>query len=270
MANVGKNIKQIRTKRKMTQDDLADKLFVSRQTVSNYETGRSNPDIDMLVKIAEVLETDVNILIFGIPTPPDKKQDYIKLTISLFITILLSIGIGIYTPYAEKWLDDMFDYGLLFINIIFWRPLLFLSLGWCLMQAVRVFFGAKPLKGKVFSTLHYIILALLVIYGIIVIPFCIDRLFTAREMFRLSELHISFSYDQIEHFLPRGWEQLIWNIYAFFAYFHYKYPSIYLFHGTFFLLGIGLWGTGRSKKEAAASSMDTPSAPGSDRSDSAG
>lgn len=270
MANVGKNIKQIRIKKKMTQDDLADKLFVSRQTISNYETGRSNPDIEMLIKIAEVLETDVNILIFGIPTPPDKKQDYIKLIISLSITLLLSIGIGIYTPYAEKWMKDTFDYGLMFINIIFLHPLLLLSLGYCLMQAFRILFGAKPLTGKIFTIIHHIIIAFLVVYGIIVIPFCMDKLFTAGEMLRLSKLQTSYSSSQIKHFLPGAWEQLILQIYGFFAYFHSRFPSIYLFHGTFFLLGIGLWGTGRSKKEAAASSMDTPSAPGSDRSDSAG
>ena len=42
MANVGKQIRKLRTARSMTQDDLAEQLFVSRQTVSNYETGASH------------------------------------------------------------------------------------------------------------------------------------------------------------------------------------------------------------------------------------
>lgn len=41
MANVGKNIRNLRTQKKLTQDELAEKLFVSRQTVSNYENGVS-------------------------------------------------------------------------------------------------------------------------------------------------------------------------------------------------------------------------------------
>ena len=65
MAKVGKYIRIKRNKRGLSQEELAEKLFVSRQTVSNYENGRSNPDIDMLVKIAEVLETDVQTLIYG-------------------------------------------------------------------------------------------------------------------------------------------------------------------------------------------------------------
>ena len=48
---------------------LAEKLFVTRQTVSNYETGKSRPDVEMLTRIAEVLETDVSTLIYG-PKPP--------------------------------------------------------------------------------------------------------------------------------------------------------------------------------------------------------
>ena len=53
MADVGKNIRHLRIQKHMTQDELAERLFVSRQTVSHYETGKSNPDIDMLLKIAE-------------------------------------------------------------------------------------------------------------------------------------------------------------------------------------------------------------------------
>ena len=54
MAKVGKNIRLQRTKQGISQETLAEQLYVSRQTVSNYETGKSYPDIDMLVKIAEV------------------------------------------------------------------------------------------------------------------------------------------------------------------------------------------------------------------------
>ena len=57
MKDIGKNIKAIRQTKGMTQNDLADALYVTRQTVSNYENGRSQPDLDMLLKIAEILES---------------------------------------------------------------------------------------------------------------------------------------------------------------------------------------------------------------------
>ena len=58
MRDIGKNIRQLRIQKNMTQDDLAEKLFVTRQTISNYETGRSRPDVEMLAKIATPSFTD--------------------------------------------------------------------------------------------------------------------------------------------------------------------------------------------------------------------
>ena len=57
MRDIGKNIRYLRESKGLTQDQLAEKLFVTRQTVSNYETGRTRPDVDMIVSIANVLRT---------------------------------------------------------------------------------------------------------------------------------------------------------------------------------------------------------------------
>lgn len=79
MADVGKNIRHLRIQKHMTQDELAERLFVSRQTVSHYETGKSNPDIDMLLKIAEVFQTDVTVLIFGTSDMAERRKDVRRL-----------------------------------------------------------------------------------------------------------------------------------------------------------------------------------------------
>ena len=67
MRDIGKNIRTLRIRRGLTQDELAEALFVTRQTVSNYETGRSRPDVEMLLKIAKVLEADILHLLYGLP-----------------------------------------------------------------------------------------------------------------------------------------------------------------------------------------------------------
>lgn len=74
MRDIGKNIRQLRVNNKMTQDELAEKLFVTRQTVSNYETGKSRPDIDMLVRMSELLGCDVNSILYGIIEQTDEKK----------------------------------------------------------------------------------------------------------------------------------------------------------------------------------------------------
>lgn len=67
MAAVGRHIKQLRTARGMTQEALAQKLYVTRQTVSAWETGRSQPDLDALEQIAAALGAEVTEVIYGLP-----------------------------------------------------------------------------------------------------------------------------------------------------------------------------------------------------------
>ena len=57
MRDIGKNIRTLRTRRGLSQDQLAEALHVTRQTVSNYETGRSRPDVEMLTALAEALNS---------------------------------------------------------------------------------------------------------------------------------------------------------------------------------------------------------------------
>ena len=57
------NLKKIRKEKGYTQEELAAKVGVVRQTVSKWEKGLSVPDADILRKLAEILNTDINILL---------------------------------------------------------------------------------------------------------------------------------------------------------------------------------------------------------------
>ena len=57
---LNENIKAIRKSKGLSQQELAIKLNVVRQTISKWEQGLSVPDSDMLVLISEVLETPVS------------------------------------------------------------------------------------------------------------------------------------------------------------------------------------------------------------------
>lgn len=60
---LNENIKAIRKSKGLSQEELAIKLNVVRQTISKWEQGLSVPDSDMLISIAEVLETPVSTLL---------------------------------------------------------------------------------------------------------------------------------------------------------------------------------------------------------------
>lgn len=60
---LNENIKVIRKSNGLSQEELAIKLNVVRQTISKWEQGLSVPDADMLISISEVLETPVSTLL---------------------------------------------------------------------------------------------------------------------------------------------------------------------------------------------------------------
>ena len=60
---LNENIKAVRKTRGLSQEELAIKLNVVRQTISKWENGLSVPDSDMLITISEVLETPVSTLL---------------------------------------------------------------------------------------------------------------------------------------------------------------------------------------------------------------
>ncbi len=70
----GENLKAMRKAKGYTQEELAIKINVVRQTVSKWEKGLSVPDADMLSQIAEVLDTKVSVLLGGTITEETDKD----------------------------------------------------------------------------------------------------------------------------------------------------------------------------------------------------
>jgi putative transcriptional regulator len=60
---LGENIKMYRQKKQLTQEALAARLHVTRQTISKWEKNYSVPDAEMLVRLAEILEVQTSQLL---------------------------------------------------------------------------------------------------------------------------------------------------------------------------------------------------------------
>lgn len=68
------NLKNLRKQKGLSQEELAERLHVVRQTVSKWEKGLSVPDADLLIRIAEILETSVSTLLGDTVAPSEDKN----------------------------------------------------------------------------------------------------------------------------------------------------------------------------------------------------
>ena len=62
--NIADNLRQIRAKKRISQDELADLCGISQQYVCKIENEKVNPSIYILWKIADALEVTVNDLVY--------------------------------------------------------------------------------------------------------------------------------------------------------------------------------------------------------------
>lgn len=62
---LGNKIKYYRGEKELSQEELAERVYVSRQTISNWENNKSYPDINSIVLISEIFEISIDNLIKG-------------------------------------------------------------------------------------------------------------------------------------------------------------------------------------------------------------
>lgn len=89
---LNENIKTIRKSKGLSQEELAVKLNVVRQTISKWEKGLSVPDSEMLISISEILETPVSTLLGE--TVTEIKTDDLKVISEKLETINLQLAQG--------------------------------------------------------------------------------------------------------------------------------------------------------------------------------
>lgn len=123
--NIGKRIANLRKKQKMTQEQLAEKLFVTDKTVSSWESNRTEPNLEMLISLSKILDCDVSYLIYGDNVKSDVETEIkIKLSEKEFKELHLFLKENAdfqgksrqedtyYEPMYRKFINDQFEKGL--------------------------------------------------------------------------------------------------------------------------------------------------------------
>lgn len=106
MSSINKNIKKLRKERGMSQDDLAARVYVTRQTISNWEIGKSNPALSDIERLAQALDCEVTEILYGVKDGSYKKfQPRYLLLAAVCAAVLAACGIlqaTVYPRLAEQ------------------------------------------------------------------------------------------------------------------------------------------------------------------------
>lgn len=86
MNQVSTSIKQLRKEKSLSQEQLAEQLHVTRQAVSNWETAKTQPDIDTLTALSEAFDVSVERLIYG------KEKPRFHFAVEIFPRESISLG----------------------------------------------------------------------------------------------------------------------------------------------------------------------------------
>ncbi len=90
MVECGLRLKAIRIERGLTQEELAEKMNMSRSHLGMIETGKTGPSIDLLVQFADVLDTSTDYLLLG-KKDSRTKLETVKKVLRSIIQVLLEL-----------------------------------------------------------------------------------------------------------------------------------------------------------------------------------
>ena len=113
MSEVSNSIKKLRQEKKLSQEELAEKLYVTRQAVSNWENGKTQPDIDTITKLANIFDVSVERIIYG------KAKSRFHFAVNVYPQKVAQDGIGLGAVLAVV------------ISYVKWQ-----SIGWAILHGI--------------------------------------------------------------------------------------------------------------------------------------
>ena len=219
MSRIGKNIKKARSEKGYTQEQLAQKLSVTRNTISNYETGHSNPDIEMLQMLAEALETDPNTLIYGEKKNQSVDQIWRKEILKRIAWLVIAGLIMLVSSYLIKYGNEIAKDTFRVPVWVYWLilaacPLAFIIIGTQLMALAWRACGKTIADQQWTKVVFWILTAAIILWIAAVTVDCI-RYDYARWIYKEAVKNLSEDESLMFSFTSRIWG-IGFHIYGFY------------------------------------------------------
>lgn len=150
--SLGENIYKLRTERKLSQEDFASAMEVSRQSVSKWENNMAVPELEKLIKMAKLFEVSLDELVGN--TPPYPKQETAPMVTTGDMVSILLLFLGSILPFLSVFLATALNNN----NVIY-------ILGWCLFPLLSILGAALCSTGN--KLMQRAFLVYTVIFGIL-------------------------------------------------------------------------------------------------------
>lgn len=221
MSNLSKNIRKYREQQAMSQEDLAQKLYVTRQTISNYENGKTEPDLDRIEEMAKLFDVDVQELLQGKGQYLFPKKQFVQL-------IILTVVLVIWMMVASNSINQMRVY-----YIVPWSFLILCPFAASvLLSGIGYLIGDVLTKSRLLKRISlplWIHRIFLILTGLI----CIGLIFTLLMYSFYHVFYIELQIQDTNQWISQGyifWNQVRANIMTMFSF----HPLLY---GIFPILG---------------------------------
>ncbi|WP_105300776.1 helix-turn-helix domain-containing protein [Anaerococcus marasmi] len=109
---IGDKLKEARLKKNMTQEEVAEKIFVSRQSISNWENNKTYPDIGNVIALSDLYEISLDELLKGsdnfmkhLEESTDLVKSNKKLIGIIILALITMIIIALFTEFMPERLN---------------------------------------------------------------------------------------------------------------------------------------------------------------------
>lgn len=143
--SISKNIKRLRQQAGLTQEQMAEKLFVTRQTVSLWENGKTQPDIQTLERIAECFGVKLMTVLYGANVSKSeeeqRKEALIRtgvVTIGVFLVLTVLMQICQQYRHSETEFISRSSYALRYLIGIYIFPVSMLICGFRIASLLNI------------------------------------------------------------------------------------------------------------------------------------
>lgn len=107
--SIGQQLKEARLNSHMTQEEVAEKIFVSRQSISNWENDKNYPDIISVIRLSELYQISLDKLLKGSDTYMKhlaESTDVVKSNTKLAVLVIAALIIMIAVLLLSQWFPE--------------------------------------------------------------------------------------------------------------------------------------------------------------------